>query len=65
MFYADKLYFRKIEVKPWKPWFAWYPVKIEGKRCWLKRIYRRRVVCYADMEEWTRIEYGNAFTLLK
>ena len=26
----------------WKPWFAWHPVKCEGKTVWLKKIYRQK-----------------------
>lgn len=29
------------EVKPWKSWFAWHPVKINGKWHWLKTIFRQ------------------------
>lgn len=26
----------------WEPWFAWAPVRtIDGKKVWLKKIYRR------------------------
>ena len=27
----------------WEPWFAWYPVKVNGKWKWLKMIQRRNV----------------------
>jgi len=29
----------------WENWFAWYPVQVlnSGRRCWLKKIYRRKV----------------------
>jgi len=25
---------------PWHRWFAWYPVRVNNKRVWLKRIQR-------------------------
>lgn len=24
--------------KEWTPWFAWYPVKVRGRWCWLETI---------------------------
>jgi len=56
---------RKIETMPWKEWFAWRPVKIKGKRIWLKKVYRRCINTYVDMEDWTRYEYGDIFDVLK
>ena len=58
--------YRKIEVKPWQIWFAWRPVTtINGERIWLKKIYRRCINTYVDMEDWTRYEYGNIFDIIK
>lgn len=56
---------RKIELGPWKPWFAWRPVKLHGKRVWMKKIYRRSINTYVDMDDWTRYEYGNIFDVIK
>lgn len=56
---------RKVETMPWKPWFAWRPVKIKGKRVWLKKVYRRCINTYVDMEDWNRYEYGDMFDVLK
>jgi hypothetical protein len=28
----------------WHPWFSWYPVKIEGRRVWLREVERRWVM---------------------
>jgi len=28
-------------VKKWHEWFAWRPVKVNGKWIWLKKIYRK------------------------
>jgi hypothetical protein len=56
---------RKIELGPWKPWFAWRPVTIKGKRIWMKKVYRRSVNTYVDMDDWTRYEYGDMFDILK
>lgn len=56
---------RKLELGPWKPWFAWRPVKFKGKRVWMKKIYRRSINTYVDQEDWTRYEYGDLFDVLK
>jgi len=57
---------RKIELGPWKPWFAWRPVTtVSGKRVWFARIYRRYINTYVDQEDWTRYEYGNMFDVIK
>ena len=58
--------YRKIEVMPWHIWFAWRPITtVNGERIWLKKIHRRQIVCYADMDDWFRYEYGNMFDILK
>lgn len=58
--------YRKIEVMPWRIWFAWRPITtVNGERVWLKKIHRRKIVCYADMDDWFRYEYGNMFDILK
>jgi hypothetical protein len=28
-------------LEQWRRWFAWHPVKIDGKRYWLKTIERK------------------------
>lgn len=56
---------RKTEVGPWKPWFAWRPVQVNGKRIWMKKIYRRSINTYVDHDDWTRYEYGNIFDVIK
>lgn len=28
---------------PWRTWFAWYPIVIDGKSEWLRLVQRRRV----------------------
>jgi len=58
--------YRKIEVMPWHIWFAWKPVTtVAGQRVWLKKIYRRQIVYYADMNDWFHYEYGNIFDIIK
>lgn len=57
-------YARKIIVHPWRKWFAWYPVKVHGKRTWLKTVYRRKVDTYVDMDDWARYEYGTVFDVI-
>lgn len=56
---------RKEKVGPWKEWFAWRPVKIHGERVWLKKVYRRSINTYVDMDDWTRYEYGTVFDIIK
>ena len=55
---------RKVETMPWQQWFAWRPVKIHGRRVWLKTIYRRSLNTYVDMDDWTRYEYGTIFDVI-
>ena len=55
---------RKILVSPWEKWFAWYPVKVHGKRVWLTTVYRRNINTYVDMDDWNRYEYGTVFDVL-
>ena len=26
---------------PWEPWFAWYPLMIDGQSVWLRTVERR------------------------
>lgn len=57
--------YRKVETMSWRPWFAWRPVKIHGRRVWLKTVYRRSINTYIDHVEWTRYEYGTIFDIIK
>lgn len=57
--------YRKVITLPWEKWFAWYPVKVQGKRTWLRTVYRRSVHSYVDMDDWTKYEYGTIFDILK
>ena len=57
--------YRKVIYLSWEPWFAWYPVQVHGERVWLTTVYRRCVNTYADMDNWTRYEYGTVFDVLK
>lgn len=51
---------------PWKKWFAWRPVKVKGKRAWMKTVYRKEIPkTYVTMDDWTRYEYGDMFDVLK
>lgn len=56
---------RKIELGTWQEWFAWRPVKVKGKRVWLKKVFRRCINTYVDHDDWTRYEYGTAFDVIK
>lgn len=56
---------RKQTVSPWRPWFAWRPVKVNGQTIWLQRIYRRCINAYVDMDDWKRYKYGTIFNITK
>ena len=60
----NQVYYRKVVIQPWQKWFAWYPVKIHGKRTWLKTVYRRSIFSYVDMDDWERYEYGTLFDVI-
>jgi hypothetical protein len=50
---------------PWQPWFAWRPVKVDGKWAWFERVYRRPIPkTYVTMDDWTQYEYGTLFDVL-
>lgn len=57
--------YRKVITLPWEQWFAWHPIKIHGKRVWLKTVYRRSIISYVDMDDWERYEYGTIFDVIK
>ncbi len=61
----DTFVARKVITGAWKSWFAWRPVKVHGKRIWLKTIYRRCINTYVDYDDWKRYEYGNVFDIIK
>ena len=56
---------RKIEVLPWKSWYAWRPIKLHGEWIWFEWVFRRCINTYVDMDDWTRYEYGNIFDVIK
>lgn len=47
---------------PWKKWFAWHPVTINGKLTWLKTVYRRGSGIFWRHHTW---EYGTIFDILQ
>jgi hypothetical protein len=57
--------YRKVILLPWEKWFAWRPVKIHGRRVWLRTVYRRTVISYVDMDKWSRVEYATLFDVIK
>ena len=56
--------YRKVITLSWEKWFAWHPIKIHGKRVWLKTVYRRSIISYVDMDDWQRYEYGTLFDVI-
>ena len=57
--------YRKVVKLPWERWFAWRPVKIQGRRVWLQTVYRRTTLKYIDMDKWQHVEYGTLFDVIK
>ena len=57
--------YRKVIPLPWEKWIAWRPVKIHGRRVWLRTVYRRTVICYVDADKWNRVEYATLFDVIK
>lgn len=50
--------------RDWHKWFAWYPIVVNGKRVWLKNIYRRQHI-HTTRKLVTVNEYAEFFDLLK
>lgn len=51
--------------EPWQKWFAWHPVTINGKKQWMRTVYRRTRLKFGDqrlIHEW---EYTDMFGVLK
>lgn len=44
MFMLHDLSVRFGPTEEWRPWFAWRPVPIDGRRVWLRKIERRTVI---------------------
>ena len=54
------------EGNPWRPWFAWRPVKtVTGELVWWDTVYRQVGNTYVDQEHWTWYYYGTVFDALK
>jgi hypothetical protein len=49
----------------WEQWFAWYPVKVKGKRRWLTKVCRRVRMYREDVNIYAGYEYGDLFDVLK
>jgi len=50
----------------WRPWFAWYPVKLNGQGpvVWLEKIYRARSIGWHGIKV-DGYEYTDLFGVLK
>ena len=52
--------------KPWEQWFAWRPVRVNGKFKWMKKVFRREIPKdYSNYDDWTRYEYGTVFDAIR
>ena len=53
---------------PWRPVFAWWPVKtIGGRYVWLRRVYKQRfwVIWGRGFHMEPEVEYAELFEILK
>ena len=49
----------------WEPWFAWHPVRVNGRVRWLRKVYRRAVSGLDYPWEYPRWHYGTAFDVIR
>ena len=42
---------------PWRLWFAWYPVRIDGRRAWLRLVERRKAAVVHDAMGLLAVEF--------
>jgi len=50
---------------PWKKWFAWRPVRIDGKLQWMKYVYRQENSWYIHINDRCTYKYGTILDVLK
>ena len=55
----------KIITNMWKKWFAWRPVRVNGKLQWLKDVYRQENPDYEHINDWATYRYGTIFDVIK
>ena len=49
---------RRIELETWKPWFAWYPVRVGPRSCvWLEIIESRYDTYGFSFSTFWKVEY--------
>ena len=54
------------EGNPWRPWFAWRPVRtVTGELVWRDTVYRKVGNTFVDQDNWTWYYYGTVFDALK
>ena len=52
--------------KPWEQWFAWRPVRVNGKLKWMQKVFRREIPKdYTNYDDWTYYEYGTVFDAIR
>lgn len=57
--------FVDVKPEPWTKWFAWYPVKVNNKRQWMKTVYRRPHWQYGKGFNNRVWEYTDIFGVIK
>ena len=55
----------QADPNPWEQWYAWYPVRVHGKRKWLTKVWRRVRMIREDTTLYADYEYGNIFDVIK
>lgn len=56
-----------VDCYPWRPVFAWWPVRtIGGRWIWLRRVYKRRfwLIWGTGFHMEPEVEYGELFDVL-
>ncbi len=48
---------------PWQSWWAWYPVKVNGRWHWCSTVYRQYK--YAVIKRYGKWVYGDLFDYLR
>lgn len=56
----------KINPFPWKKWFAWRPVRVNGKLQWMTHVYRQeKPLVFVIFADWVTYKYGTILDVLK
>jgi hypothetical protein len=49
----------------WESWYAWHPVRVKGRWCWFKTVYRKYNWAKSTEQPFGReYDYGDIFDVL-